>query len=99
MNAVSKLYEGRRDILKSVAFNLGGIAPDESYPYDVAVVFKILPRIPVLLLFNDRDEEFAAQTVILFERRSERFLDAECLAILAATIPDWLRKWEYHQFA
>ncbi len=44
--------------------------------------FNALPKLPMVLLFNDRDEEFPAQAKILFEQRAEVYLDAECLAIL-----------------
>ena len=66
---------------------IGGVQPQQNYPYDVAVVFRVLPRIPILLLFNDKDEEFDVQTAILFEKRADRFLDAECLAMLAEYLP------------
>ena len=47
-----------------------------------------LPRIPLLLLFNDADDEFAAQCAILFERRADRYLDMECLAIIGSLLAD-----------
>ena len=34
-----------------------------------------------IVLFNDADDEFPAQCSVLFERRAENYLDAECLAI------------------
>lgn len=94
LGAVSKIYEKRKDVLESVASFLGGIQPQQNYPCDVVVEFRILPRIPILLLFNDKDDEFDAQTAILFEKRADRFLDAECLAILAGYLPKWLKKAE-----
>ena len=94
LGAVSKNYEDRKDVLESVASFLGDLQPQQRYPYDVAVEFQILPRTPILLLFNDKDEEFCAQTAILFEKRAARFLDAECLAMLAGNLPKWLKKAE-----
>ena len=44
--------------------------------------FRALPRVPLLLLFNDADEEFPAEARILFRANAERILDMECLAIL-----------------
>jgi hypothetical protein len=35
-----------------------------------------------LLLFNDKDDEFPAQCSVLFERRAQKFLDMECLAMV-----------------
>jgi hypothetical protein len=53
----------------------------EAASFDVAVIFDLLPRIPVYFRFNDRDEEFPAQSSILFRRSAESYLDMECLAI------------------
>lgn len=54
-----------------------------------------LPRIPVLLRFNDRDEDFPAQCAVLFPRSAETFLDLECMAIgatlLAGMLPQSLQ--------
>jgi hypothetical protein len=41
-----------------------------------------LPRVPLLLLFNDADDEFPAACSVLFERRAAGYLDMECLAML-----------------
>jgi hypothetical protein len=54
--------------------------------------FNALPRVPVLLLFNDADDEFPAHCSLLFEGRAEKYLDAECLAILGMLLSVYLRK-------
>lgn len=36
----------------------------EAASFDVAVIFDLLPRVPVYFRFNDRDEEFPAQSSI-----------------------------------
>jgi len=51
-----------------------------------------LPKVPVLLLFDDADEEFPAQCKVLFERRAKNYLDPECLAILGMLLSDFLNK-------
>jgi hypothetical protein len=53
--------------------------------------FNALPKIPVLLLFNDADEEFPAQCAVLFERRAENFLDMECLAMVGMLLFEYLK--------
>jgi hypothetical protein len=88
LNVLSRRYSGRKSDLEAAAAGLGGRPPASNYPYDVAAVIRPLPRVPVLLLFNDADDEFPAQAGVLFERRSERFLDAECLAVLAVALVD-----------
>lgn len=60
---------------------LGGYPPQMPVTYDVALQFDALPKVPVLLLVNDRDAEFPARCSVLFERHAESYLDAECLAI------------------
>jgi hypothetical protein len=51
-----------------------------------------IPKVPLLLLYNDADDEFPAHCSILFERRAEKYLDAECLAILGMLLSVYLRK-------
>jgi len=60
---------------------LGGKAFEDGSSYDVSLSFDFLPRIPVLLRFNDKDNEFPAQCAILFPQSAETFLDMECMAI------------------
>jgi hypothetical protein len=54
--------------------------------------FNPLPRVPLLLLFNDADDEFPAHCSLLFERRAEKYLDAESLGILGMLLSVYLRK-------
>jgi hypothetical protein len=53
--------------------------------------FTALPKIPVLMLFNDADEEFHAQCAVLFERRAENYLDMECLAMVGMLRFEYLK--------
>ncbi len=68
--------------LELAAKAIGGYSANVNANYDYTVQFNALPKIPITLLFNDKDDEFEAQTKLLFERRAEKYLDAECLAIL-----------------
>jgi hypothetical protein len=69
---------------------LGGVPASEDFPYEVAVRLPALPRIPILLLFNGADEEFPARCAMLFERRAEKYLDMECLAIAGWALSAYL---------
>ena len=71
---------GRRDALEAAVRRLDGQPPDIPLPYDIAAQFTALPHLPIMLLFNDTDDEFPAQASILFQRRASHFLDMECLA-------------------
>jgi hypothetical protein len=53
--------------------------------------FFALPKVPVLMLFNDADEEFAARCAVLFERRAEKYLDMECLAMVGMLLFERLK--------
>ncbi len=79
-------FAGRLADLGLAAGKLGGLAPDEDFPYDACYRFESLSRIPMLLLFNDADEEFPAKATVLFAARAEYYLDGECLAMLGAQL-------------
>jgi len=80
--AISSHFSGKIRDLKKAGNILGGYPPALDVQYDVALQFDALPLIPVVILFNDMDEEFSATCSVLFERRAEKYLDAECLAML-----------------
>jgi len=84
--ALVDAFAGRTDDLEKAAEKLGGYAPDEDFPYDVCYCFDALPKISMLLLFNDVDDEFPARCTILFQARAEEHLDGECLAMLGAQL-------------
>ena len=78
--------------LEAAARNLGGHPPAANFPFDLSLQFPALPRVPVLMLFNDADEEFAARCAVLFERRAEKYLDMECLAMLGMQLFERLKR-------
>jgi len=74
-------YSGRLSAFRGICAKQG----EESHlevRVDAMARFAALPKIPLIVLFNDRDEDFPASCSILMERRAERYLDAECLAML-----------------
>ena len=79
--AIAGHFSGKTNEMKKACRLLGGQAPEIEVSYDLAMKFDVLPRIPLLLLFNDADEGFPAHCSVLFEKRADTFLDAECLAI------------------
>lgn len=90
--AITSGFAGRLDDLKEVTKNLGGYPPDIEAEYDLSARFSALPRVPVILLFSDKDEEFPAKSLLLFERRAESYLDAECLAMVGRLLFTVLKK-------
>jgi hypothetical protein len=49
---------------------------------DVAAALHPFPRVPLLVIFWDKDEEFDASFQFLFDESAESFLDMEALAVL-----------------
>jgi hypothetical protein len=84
--AVVETFAGRLADLEKAAKELGGYPPGEDFPYDACFRFDALPKIPMLLLFNDVDEEFPAKCTVLFQASAENYLDGECLAMLGAQL-------------
>jgi hypothetical protein len=60
-NKISAFFSGRVIDLKSAAENLSSYPADIQETYDIIVQFDVLSKIWVVLLFNDKDDEFDAQ--------------------------------------
>ena len=88
--AVAAAFSGKLEELTEACRRVGGRPFDEGLGYQLTMRFDALPKIPVFLLFNDEDEEFPAQCTFLFERRAEKYLDMECLAITGWVLADYL---------
>jgi hypothetical protein len=79
---INQFFAGKIQRLIKAGNNIGGYRAGIEANYDFSARFDVLPKIPIVLLFNDKDAEFDAQTKLLFEKRAEHYLDAECLAII-----------------
>ena len=88
---LAKYFSGRLNDLESACRGIHGQPPATTFSYDLCMQFNALPKIPVLLLFNDADNEFAAQCMVLFERRAEKYLDMECLAMVGMLLFEHLK--------
>ncbi|WP_231714639.1 DUF3786 domain-containing protein [Desulfonema ishimotonii] len=59
VGAFARHFSGRLPALKSACAAIGGRLPEaEDFSCDFFQVFEALPRIPLLMLFNDADERF-----------------------------------------
>ncbi|MFC1856631.1 DUF3786 domain-containing protein [Thermodesulfobacteriota bacterium] len=90
-NAVARAFSGRVGALRRAAVSLRGRAPAEALSYDLALSFDALPRVTMLMLFNDAEKGFAAWCSILFRRSTESYLDMECVGILGAQLVGYLK--------
>ncbi len=77
---IETTFAGKLSLLEAACQNAGGRIV-ETPSFDLAATFDFLPRIPVYFRFNDRDDEFPAQSSILFRQSAETYLDMECLSI------------------
>jgi hypothetical protein len=57
---------------------------------DVCLRFSAFPKIPVVLIFYDADDDFPSSARILFDSSALQFLDMECLAVLGMILADEL---------
>lgn len=90
--AIAGHFSGRLPELKDTGKSLGGDLPDIRASYDLTMHFNALPRVPLLMLFNDPDDEFPATCSILFKKCADRYLDGECLAMLGRLLFTFLKK-------
>lgn len=97
--AIAKNFAGRLDALRSACLRLGGNDSGSNWGYQLSMRFDPLPHVSVLLLFNDADDEFPAQCLLLFQRGADRYLDMESMAILAWLLTDHLSQSEGDQRA
>jgi len=80
--AIGSQFSGKLKALQEASETLGGYLPSLNANYDFSIQFDALPKIPVILLYNNSDEEFPATCSILFESKCEKYLDCECIAML-----------------
>lgn len=90
--AIARRFAGRPSDLETACRKIGGQPHIADLAYQLKYRFTGLPRIPLVLLFNDADDEFPAQCTILFERSVQHYLDMESLAMLGGVLADALKK-------
>jgi hypothetical protein len=83
---VSRAFSGRLDALEAGCRHLGGTPCDIGISCDLSYMFEALPRVRIYLVFNDADEDFPADCSLLFEKQAARYLDMECLAMIAMVL-------------
>ncbi|MBW2642816.1 MAG: DUF3786 domain-containing protein [Deltaproteobacteria bacterium] len=84
--AIEKHFSGKLNELKKACEELDGSYREMEISYDLSMQFNALPRVYLLLLFNDSDEEFPAKCTVLFQKHAEYYLDPESLAMTSACL-------------
>ncbi|WDP92917.1 MAG: DUF3786 domain-containing protein [Desulfobacter sp.] len=80
LNRIVNRFSGRLDDLYAAGRAIGGYDASLDTSYDLSMAFDALPRIQLLMAFNDGDEEFPAYCQVFFQRQAEHYLDPESLA-------------------
>jgi len=80
------VFLGNGNALVQACQDMGGCIAAYDYPYDVLLEIPVLPHLNVLLLFNDADDGFPANSLVLFDNSAIRLLDVECLSVVGWTL-------------
>jgi hypothetical protein len=83
---LNERFSGKKDELVSQALAIGGeLVADIEGSADAAVLFRPLPKVPVVLLFWDRadDEDFNGQVKLMFDETIIDHLDIESIVFLS----------------
>jgi hypothetical protein len=91
---IADTFSGKIDKLQRICEQLDGQKENEGFSYDLVMRFNVLPRISLLLLFNDGDDDFEASGTVLFQKQAEYYLDPESLAMTSACLARKLRAFE-----
>jgi hypothetical protein len=77
---IADLYSGKTALLRERLVALGARPHSGEMQSDLVLVVHPLPRVPVLCLFWDKDDEFPASCRFLFDASASAYLDLESLA-------------------
>jgi hypothetical protein len=79
---IAHSFSGRLEDLETACRKLSGSPLNDSVAADLHVKFIALPKIPIYLNFNDREEELPAQCNLLFEKSAESYLALQSCFVL-----------------
>ena len=86
-------FKGKKDALLDAGRVIGGVDMGHAYEAsDVALHFRPLPRVPVMVLFWDqeKDEDFEARVKLLFDTTITEHLDIESILFLSERLKELL---------
>ena len=83
---IETTFSGKLENLRNSAIKSGGDPVADELSSDFAIHFIALPGIPVLLRFNDQEEQFPAQCSLLFRQSAQQFLDLNTIGIIGTIL-------------
>ena len=87
---ITEYFAGRASDLENAAQELDGEPYEGFQTGDVCYYFQALPKVPLLLVFYDKDADFPASCKVLFDKSAPIWLDMECLAVLGWILAELL---------
>lgn len=88
---LAEQFGGKTAAIEAAAKKIGGQDQSAEHPTaDAAWLFTPLPRLPVMLLFWDRDDEFKAKVKLLFDETISLHLDIESILFLSERLTQLL---------
>jgi hypothetical protein len=87
---LARVFGGKRGYLEEAARELAGRQADYG---DESFIFHPFPRTPILLVLHWGDEEFEADSRVLFDRCCSGYLNTDDLKILATQLAAYLLRW------
>ncbi len=87
---IAREFQARLDLLKSCSERLGGRDHPAVGIGDLCHLIPALPRVQLLLVFHEGDEDFPASATVLYDLHSTSHLNVECLGVLGAILADLL---------
>jgi len=79
---LAKAFKGNYAAFSKAMCKLGGIFSGNLKSSGYSWVLKVLPKIPVKILYYEEDDEFPCEVKIMFDENASRFMEFECLAFL-----------------
>jgi hypothetical protein len=79
---IESYYAGADNSLQTACVGLSGKAINSAPGYDLCVELAALPRVSIRISFNDRDEDFPAQCILLFGKSAETYLTLKSMAVV-----------------
>jgi hypothetical protein len=90
---IASTFSGRLDALKAAYRDLSGTPEVDAVSSDLFMKFQALPGVPQYLSFNDQDDDFPADSHLLFQRSAESYLNLKSLFVLGTFLAGSLIKF------
>jgi hypothetical protein len=90
---IASSFAGRLEALNAACRDLGGVPEADAVSTDLFMKFQALPGVPQYLRFNDRDDDFPAQSHLLFQRSAQSYLNLKSLFVIGTFMAGSLIKF------